>query len=65
MGDEQIKLTERELKIAEKAAEIAVTRIMDDFYKGVGRSVVNRLLIIVGALVVAFAFGRGYIVWKE
>lgn len=65
MSDDRIELTARELAIAEKAASIAVERIMTDFYAGVGRSIVNRLLIIIGAAAVAFAMGKGWISWKQ
>lgn len=65
MADDSIELTERERLIAEHAANLAVARVMDEFYKGVGKSVVNKLLIIVGAMAVAFAAGKGWIVWRE
>lgn len=56
-----IKLTERELLIAEKAANMAVKKVMDTFYKEVGRSFINRWLIVIGAAVVAFGAGKGWI----
>ena len=65
MGSEMAEeLTERELLIARKAAEMAVKQITDEFYKGVGRNVVNRWLIIIGAVAVAFATGKGWVPWK-
>lgn len=58
-------LTKRELLIAQKAAElaaeIAVKRVTDNFYKDVGRTVVSRWLIIIGAAAVAFAAGKGWV----
>lgn len=54
----QQELTEREIKIAKLAAELAVKQITEDFYKDVGRTVVNKFLIIIGAMAVAFAAGK-------
>lgn len=59
--EEEIKLTARELAIAEKAANLAVDRVLTKFYAGVGKSVVNRLLILIGAAVVAFVVGKGWL----
>lgn len=65
MGSEMAEeLTERELLIARKAAEMAVKQITDEFHKGVGRNVVNRWLIIIGAVAVAFATGKGWVPWR-
>jgi hypothetical protein len=54
-------LTEREIRVARLAAELAVKKMQDNFYKGVGRTVVDRWLIIIGAAVVAFAGGKGWL----
>lgn len=61
MAERELELTERERLIAEHAANVAVARVMDEFYRNVGRSVVNKLLVLVGAAVVAFALGKGWI----
>lgn len=58
---DELKLTERELQIARKAADIAVKQVMDNFYREVGRSFINRWLIIIGAAVVAYGAGKGWI----
>ena len=58
---EGIKLTERELLIAELAANRAVKKMTDNFYKEVGKTFVSRWLIIIGGMVVAFAVGKGWI----
>lgn len=50
---DDIKLTARELAIAERAAAIAVRKMQDEFYKTIGRSVINKMLIVVGGLAVA------------
>lgn len=55
------ELTEREKLIAEKAAKLAVEMVMDEFYKGVGKSLIQRFLILLGAAAVGFAFARGWI----
>lgn len=55
------ELTEREEAIAQRAAEIAVRKMTDEFYGSVGRTVINRLLIIIGAAFVAFAAGKGWL----
>ena len=57
----KIELTKRELAIAEEAARIAVRSITDDFYKGVGRTVIQRFLIVIGAIAVGWAVGKGYV----
>lgn len=46
-------LTPRDLAIAEKAAEIAVRKMQDEFYRTVGRGVVSKAIIVIGALAVA------------
>ena len=57
----ETQLTARELAIAERAAEIAVKKITDNFYKDVGKTVVSRFFIIIGLVFVAFAAGKGWI----
>lgn len=54
-------LTERELLIAQRAAEIAVRKMTDEFYKQVGKGVIHRLLVYTGLVAVAYATGRGWI----
>lgn len=60
MSDDE-KLTERELRIAKAAAELAVVQMEQRFYASVGKNVVTRGLVWIGMLVVAFAAGKGYI----
>lgn len=57
-----IELTDREKAIAKEAARIAIEELSDEFYKQIGKTIVNKLLILLGAVVVAFAFGKGWIV---
>jgi tetrahydromethanopterin S-methyltransferase subunit G len=57
-----IELTERERLIAKEAAKIALEEMSSEFYKKVGKTVVEKILILVGLLVVGFVFGKGWIV---
>ena len=45
-----IKLTERERAIAQEAARLAIEEMSSAFYKKVGKTVVEKLLIWVGML---------------
>lgn len=47
LSDEQIEL------IAEKAAQKAVAKLTEQFYKQVGKSVVDKFLIVLGAVTLA------------
>ena len=47
-----ITLTAREEAIAKRAAQLAIQDMTDDFYKKVGKTVVEKVLIWVGMLVV-------------
>lgn len=55
------ELTEREMAIAREAARIAVKEMTDNFYQSVGRTVVNRVLILLGAVFVGVAYGKGWL----
>lgn len=60
----EIELTEREELVAQRAADLAVQKMTQEFYAGIGKSVINRWLIIIGAVVVAFATGKGWVPWR-
>ena len=47
LSEEQIEL------IAEKAAQKAVAKLTEEFYKQVGKSVVDKFLIVLGAATLA------------
>lgn len=47
--------------IAEEAARLAVEKLTEDFYKQVGKNVVNKFFIVIGALAVGFLVGKGFI----
>lgn len=47
LSDEQIE------HIAEKAAQKAVAKLTEEFYKQVGKSVVDKFLIVLGAVTLA------------
>lgn len=57
-----VALTERERLIAKEAARLALEELSGEFYKKVGKTVVEKLLIWVGMLVVGFVLGKGWIV---
>ncbi len=52
------ELTDREIRIAEMAAELAVKKVTEQFYAQVGRSVFNKALILLGAAFVGWAAGK-------
>lgn len=55
-----IQLTERERQIAKEAAKIAIEEMSSEFYKKVGKTVVEKLLIWIGLLFVGFVAGKGW-----
>lgn len=57
----QNSLSERELLIAQRAAEIAMQRLSDEFYKQVGKTFVQKVLIFLGAIIVGWALARGWV----
>ena len=57
-----IKLTERERAIAQEAARLAIEEMSSAFYKKVGKTVVEKLLIWAGMLFVGFAVGKGWLI---
>jgi hypothetical protein len=58
----EIELTDREETIARKAAKMAIEEMSGEFYKMVGKTVVEKALIWIGLLVVGFVFGKGWII---
>ena len=58
----EIQLTEREQAIAKEAAKIALEELSGEFYKKVGKTVVEKVLIWIGLLVVGFVVGKGWLV---
>jgi len=57
-----IELTERERAIAKEAAKIAIEEMSSEFYKKVGKTVVEKFLIGVGLLAVGFFAGKGWVI---
>ena len=57
-----IELTERERLIAKEAAEIAIEEMSSEFYKRVGKTVVEKALIWIGLFVVGLVIGKGWII---
>lgn len=64
MADD-VKLTEREMAIARKAAEIAVEMATDTMYKQIGKSVVTRIFVWVGVVVLGIGAANGWIKWPN
>ena len=58
----EITLTDREEAIAKRAAKLAIEEMSGEFYKKVGKTVVEKLLIWVGILAVGFVAGKGWII---
>ena len=54
-----IELTERERMIAKEAAKLALEELSSEFYKRVGKTVIDKILIGVGVLAVGFVLGKG------
>lgn len=59
----QAELTERELLIAKRAAQIAVQEMTSQFYQQVGKSVVTRAFIWIGAFALGLGVAKGWIVF--
>jgi hypothetical protein len=57
-----MELTEREKLIAKEAAKLALEELSGEFYKKIGKTVVEKVLIWVGMLVVGFVLGKGWII---
>ena len=57
-----MELTEREKLIAKEAAKLALEELSGEFYRKVGKTVVEKVLIWVGLLVVGFVFGKGWLI---
>ncbi len=57
-----IELTERERLIAKEAAKIAIEEMSSEFYKKIGKTVVEKALIWIGLFVVGLVIGKGWII---
>jgi hypothetical protein len=57
-----IELTDRERLIAKEAAKLALEELSGEFYKKVGKTIVEKILIWIGMLVVGYVFGKGWII---
>lgn len=61
LSDGEIKLNERELAVAKEAARLAIQEITDQFYKQVGKTMVQKALIWIGAIAIGFGVAKGWI----
>lgn len=59
--DLQMQLTDREKLIAEEAAKLAVRKVTEEFYTTVGKNVINKFFILIGAVAVGFLVGKGWV----
>ena len=59
--DNDITLNERELAIAKAAAHIAIQELTDQFYQQVGKTMVTKALIWIGAVAIGFGVAKGWI----
>lgn len=57
-----VELTERERLIAKEAARLALEELSSEFYKKVGKTLVEKILIWVGMVFVGFVFGKGWVI---
>lgn len=57
-----IQLTDREREIAKEAAKLALEELSSEFYKKVGKTVIEKALIWIGLLVTGFVLGKGWVV---
>lgn len=57
-----IELTDRERMIAKEAAKLALEELSSEFYKKVGKTVVDKILIGLGVLAVGFVLGKGWLI---
>jgi hypothetical protein len=57
-----IELTDRERMIAKEAAKLAIEEMSSEFYKKVGKTIVEKIFIFIGLLVVGFVVGKGWVV---
>jgi hypothetical protein len=57
-----IQLTERERAIAKEAAKIAIEEMSSEFYKKIGKTVVEKVFIWVGLFVAGLVLGKGWII---
>jgi hypothetical protein len=57
-----IQLTERERAIAKEAAKLAIEEMSSEFYKKIGKTVVEKVFIWVGLFVAGLVLGKGWII---
>ena len=57
-----IQLTERERQIAKEAAKLAIEEMSSEFYKKVGKTIVEKALIWIGLFVVGLVIGKGWVI---
>ena len=58
----EIELTERERLIAKEAAKLAIEEMSSEFYKKVGKTIVEKVFIFIGLLAVGLVVGKGWVI---
>jgi len=58
----EIELTDRERAVAKEAARLALEEMSSEFYKKVGKTVVEKVLIWIGLLFAGYVFGKGWLI---
>lgn len=56
------ELTDRERLIAKEAAKLALEELSSEFYKKVGKTIVEKAFIFIGLLAVGFVVGKGWVI---
>jgi hypothetical protein len=54
----KLELTERELLIAQHAADMAVKKMWEEFYKEGGKTLFKKILPVLGLLTIGFVMGK-------
>lgn len=55
----ELQLTEREILIAQHAANLAVKKMWEEFYKEGGKTLYRKFIPALGLVAVGFMMGRG------
>ncbi len=54
----KLELTDRELLIAQHAADMAVKKMWEEFYKEGGKTLFKKIIPVLGLITVGFMLGR-------
>lgn len=65
MESHERELTEREKRIAQEAAKLAMAEMTNEVYRAVGKTFFQRILWVIGALAIGFGVSRGWIQFPD